>query len=42
MSRLQPEVTDADHGFDVDQTPDYDPTEPEPVPDFDFDGSAGA
>jgi hypothetical protein len=33
---------DADHGFDVDQTPDYDPTEPEPVPDFDFDGSAGA
>jgi hypothetical protein len=33
---------DADHGFDLDQTPAYDPSEPEPVPDFDFDGSAGA
>jgi hypothetical protein len=33
---------DADPGFDLDQTPAYDPTEPEPVPDFDFDGSNGA
>jgi hypothetical protein len=33
---------DADPGFDLDQTPAYDPTEPEPVPDFDFDQSAGA
>jgi hypothetical protein len=33
---------DADPGFDVDQTPACDPSEPEPVPDFDFDGSAGA
>ncbi|MGH2982089.1 MAG: transposase, partial [Solirubrobacterales bacterium] len=32
----------ADPGFDFDQTPAYDPTEPEPVPDFDFDQSAGA
>jgi hypothetical protein len=31
---------DADPGFD--QTPAYDPTEPEPVPDFDFDQSTGA
>ncbi len=30
---------DADHGFDFDQTPAYDLTEPEPVPDFDFDQS---
>jgi hypothetical protein len=29
-------------GFDLEQTPDYDLTEPEPVPDFDFDQSAGA
>jgi hypothetical protein len=33
---------DADPGFDLDQTPGYDPTEPGPVPDFDFDQSAGA
>ncbi|HUF50608.1 MAG TPA: hypothetical protein VMN60_07245 [Longimicrobiales bacterium] len=33
---------DADPGFDLDQTPAYDPTEPEPVPDFDFDQSTGA
>jgi hypothetical protein len=33
---------DADPGFDLDQTPAYDLTEPEPVPDFDFDQSAGA
>jgi hypothetical protein len=33
---------DADPGFDLDQTPDYDLTEPEPVLDFDFDQSAGA
>jgi hypothetical protein len=33
---------DADPGFDLDQTPAFDPTEPEPVPDFDFDQSAGA
>jgi hypothetical protein len=33
---------DADPGFDLDQTPARDPTEPEPVPDFDFDQSAGA
>jgi hypothetical protein len=31
---------DSDPGFDLDQTPDYDLTEPEPVPDFDFDQSA--
>lgn len=30
---------DADPGFDFDQTPAYDLTEPEPVPDFDFDQS---
>jgi hypothetical protein len=35
-------VVDTDPGFDLDQTPAYDPTEPEPVPDFDFDQSAGA
>jgi hypothetical protein len=33
---------DAGHDFDLDQTPAYDLTEPEPVPDFDFDQSAGA
>jgi hypothetical protein len=33
---------DADPGFDLDQTPAHDPAEPEPVPDFDFDQSAGA
>jgi hypothetical protein len=33
---------DADPGFDVYQTPACDPTEPEPVPNFDFDQSAGA
>jgi hypothetical protein len=33
---------DADPGFDLDPTPAYDPTEPEPVPEFDFDQSAGA
>jgi hypothetical protein len=33
---------DADHDIDLDQTPAYDPSEPEPVPDFDFDQSAGA
>ena len=27
---------DADPGPDIDQTPSYDPTRPEPVPDFDF------
>jgi hypothetical protein len=27
---------DADPGFDLDQTPAYDPSEPEPVPDLDF------
>jgi hypothetical protein len=32
---------DADPGFDLDQTPAHDPTEPERVPDFDFDQSAG-
>jgi hypothetical protein len=33
---------DADPGFDFDQTPASDPSEPEPVPDFDLDQSAGA
>jgi hypothetical protein len=33
---------DADPGFDIDQTPIHDPTEPEPVTDFDFDQSHGA
>jgi hypothetical protein len=33
---------DADPGFDFDQTPADDLSEPEPVPDFDFDQSAGA
>ncbi|MGH7500627.1 MAG: hypothetical protein ACREL7_02605 [Longimicrobiales bacterium] len=33
---------DAGPGLDVDQTPAYDPTEPEPSPDFDFDQSRGA
>ncbi len=33
---------DADPGFDFDQTPAYDLSEPEPVPDLDFDQSAGA
>ncbi len=31
-----------DLAFDTDQTPAYDLSEPEPVPDFDFDQSAGA
>ncbi|HUF51392.1 MAG TPA: transposase [Longimicrobiales bacterium] len=35
-------VLDVDPGFDLDQTPAYDPSEPEPVPDFDFDQSTGA
>lgn len=33
---------DADPGFDIDQTPAYDLTEPEPLPDFHFDQSHGA
>lgn len=33
---------DADPGFDIDQTPAYDLTEPEPLPDFNFDQSHGA
>jgi hypothetical protein len=35
---------DADPGFDLDQTPANDPSEPEPIPDFDLDldHSAGA
>jgi hypothetical protein len=33
---------DAGHSPDIDQTPAFDPTEPEPVPDFDFDQSRGA
>jgi len=35
---------DADPGFDLDQTPAHDPSEPEPIPDFDLDldQSAGA
>ena len=33
---------DAVHSPDIDQTPTFDPTEPEPVPDFDFDQSRGA
>ena len=33
---------DADPDFDFDQTPVYDMTEPESVPDFAFDQSAGA
>jgi hypothetical protein len=33
---------DAEPGFEVDQTPAHDPTEPERVPNFDFDQSAGA
>jgi hypothetical protein len=32
----------ADPGFDIDQTPVGDPTEPEPLADFDFDQSHGA
>ncbi|HUF51831.1 MAG TPA: hypothetical protein VMN60_13475, partial [Longimicrobiales bacterium] len=35
-------VFDVDPGFDLDQTPAYDPSEPEPVPHFDFAQSAGA
>jgi hypothetical protein len=33
---------DADPGPDVDQTPAYNPIEPEPFPDFAFDQSRGA
>jgi len=33
---------DADHTLHTDQTPAFDPTEAEPVPDFDFDRSLGA
>jgi hypothetical protein len=33
---------DADPGFDLDQTPAYDLSEPEPVPDFDFNQDTGA
>jgi hypothetical protein len=33
---------DADHSLHIDQTPAFDPTEPEPIPDFDFDQSRGA
>jgi hypothetical protein len=39
----RPELSfDADPDLDLDQTPVYDLTEPEPIPDFDFDQSAGA
>jgi hypothetical protein len=39
----QPELAfAADPGFELDQTLAYDLTEPQPVPDFDFDQSAGA
>jgi hypothetical protein len=39
----QPELAfDAEPDLDLDQTPMYDLTEPEPIPDFDFDQSAGA
>jgi hypothetical protein len=39
----QPELAfDTDPDLDLDQTPVYDLTEPEPIPDFDFDQSAGA
>jgi hypothetical protein len=33
---------DADPDLDLDQTPMYDLTEPEPIPGFDFDQGAGA
>jgi hypothetical protein len=33
---------DADPGVDLDQTPVHDLTEPEPIPDFDFDQSSRA
>jgi hypothetical protein len=33
---------DADPASDLDRTPAYDPSEPEPVPDLDFDQSADA
>jgi hypothetical protein len=33
---------DAHPGFDFDHTPAHDPSDPEPLPDFDFDQSAGA
>jgi hypothetical protein len=35
-------VFDTDPGFDLDQTPAYDLSEPEPVPDFDFNQDTGA
>jgi hypothetical protein len=39
----QPDLAfDADTDLDLDQTPAYNLTDPEPVPDFDFDQSAGA
>jgi hypothetical protein len=39
----QPELAfDADPDLDLDQTPTYGLTEPEPIADFDFDQSAGA
>jgi hypothetical protein len=33
---------DVGHSPDIDQTAAFDPTEPEPIPDFDFDQSRGA
>jgi hypothetical protein len=33
---------DADPLFDLDQTPAFDPTEPDPLPEFDFDQTLGA
>jgi hypothetical protein len=33
---------DADPFLDLDQTPAFDPTEPDPIPDFDFDQKHGA
>jgi hypothetical protein len=33
---------DADPLLDLDQTPVFDPTEPDPIPDFDFDQTRGA
>jgi len=33
---------DADPFLDLDQTPAFDPTDPDPIPDFDFDQTHGA
>jgi hypothetical protein len=42
VSALRPEGSDLEHTLDLDQTPAFDPAEPEPAPDTEFDQDRGA